>query len=333
MTHASLRARRWGAVRTVAYGVFAVVLATFFVASADAQVATGKGRLNGIVMDQAGNPIEGARVVLTHRDTGESWEEITDSDGRWLKGNMGRGLWTVDFYADGYKPSGVTVQVQEINRSKPVQTYLEPGEAAAAGPTGAFSGALQEAIKEGNALATAGDHAAALAHFEQVLVDFPIEDNQYVYLVHINAGNSAFELGDTDRAREHFEAVVAADSENAEARMALANMALASRDLDAAMAQLEQIDLDDIRDPITFYNIGSLLFEQGQSAEAQQYYERALALNPNFADAHMQVALCLIQQGDFAGSKDHLLKVVELDPGSQNAAIAQSFLDSPEFQD
>ncbi len=335
MTPQRLGAPRLGAlyssVRMLGYALATVALVTFFASPAEAQVATGKGRLSGIVMDLDGNPIEGAKVVLTHLDTGSSWEIITDDEGRWLKGNMGRGQWNVDFIAEGYLPDGIMVPVQEINRSKPVTTHLVPGDAAAAGgaaPTGAFSTALTNAIKAGNELALAGDHAGALVHFEQVLVDFPQEENQYAYLVNINAGNSAFELGDMAKAKMFYERVVAGDPTNTEGRMALAKAAMMERDLGTALTHLAEIDLEQIRDPLVFYNIGSLLFEQGQSAEAQGYYEGAIERNPNFADAYMQLALCLIQQGQMAEAKAPLEKVIELDPTSQNGALAQDFLNS-----
>lgn len=335
MTPQRLGAARFGArlsgARLLGYAFAVVALMTFFALPAEAQVATGKARLNGIVMDLDGKPVEGARVVLTHTDTGQSWELVTDKNGRWLKGNMGRGNWNVDFIAEGYLPDGISVAVQELNRSKPVTTYLVSGETAGGGasaPAGAFSTALTNAIKEGNELALAGDHVAALAQFEKVMLEFPQADNQYVYLVNINAGNSAFELGDMAKAKMHFERIVAADPANAEGRMALAKAAMMERDLDTAMTHLAEIDLDQSRDPLVFYNIGTLLFEQGQSAEAQSYYEGAIERDPNFADAYMQLALCMIQQGQMVEARAPLEKVIELDPNSQNGALAQDFLDS-----
>ncbi len=109
--------------------------------------------------------------------------------------------------------------------------------------------------------------------------------------------------------------------------MALAKAAMMERDLDTAMTHLAEIDLDQIGDPLVFYNIGSLLFDQGQSVEAQGYYEGAIERDPGFADAYMQLALCMIQQGNMADAKAPLEKVIELDPNSQNGALAQDFLD------
>ncbi len=93
------------------------------------------------------------------------------------------------------------------------------------------------------------------------------------------------------------------------------------------MGYLNEINLNEIRNPVTHYNIGNLLFEQGQSPEAQGFYERAVGLNPDFVEAHLQLALCLIQQEKMAEAKPHLQKVIELEPDSQNGITAQSLLD------
>lgn len=302
--------------------------------AAEAQMSTGRGRLSGIVMDPEGNPIEGALVTLTHIDTGDSWELTTDSNGRWNKGAMGGGMWNIDISAEGYLPSAVSADVSEYQRMKPVQVNLTPGEApstTAASSSSAFSEKLVNALEPANALYTAQDFAGALAAYESILAQMPGEKN--IHIVEVSAGNAAFEKGDYGAAQAHFEAALAVDPDLPEARMGLAKIHMMQRDLDGALAELEKIDLASISDAIVFYNIGNLLFEQGQSSESAKYYQLALDRNPNFADAHMQMGLALIQQGMFVEAKPHLQKVVELDPESQNAALAQQFLDMPDMQD
>lgn len=311
----------------------AVLLCVGMARQVEAQVATGKGRLSGIVMQEDGTPIAGATVVLVYPATGDSWEITTGQDGRWIKGNMGRGSWNIDITAPGYVPSTLSVRVSEINRSKPIPTYLEAGAAAPAPGEGGgtlFGGELGKRIKAGNELYSGRDFQGALTVFEALINEYGARDdpNRNLYLIHINAGNAAFELNDYGKAREHFQAALAGDSTNTDARMGMAKVFMMQRDLDSALAQLEEIDLSTIRDPIVFYNIGSLLFDQGQSAQAQQYYELAIARDAGFADAYLQLALSLIQQGKMADAKLHLQKVIELDPESQNAADAQDFLNT-----
>ncbi len=314
--------------------VAALILAIATTAAAQ-NIAQGRGRLQGQVFDHEHNPIPGATVVLTYVATGDSWTLITKNDGRWLKGAMGRGTWNIDISAEGFLPGAQSANILEYTQNKPVETILQPGDASAAGdavPGGMalFSGELGEKMKAGNALYDAGDYPGALAAFEAIIAEEGAKEDplELLYLVSINAGNAAYAAGDHDRATSHFETAVGGDPESTEAHLGLAKVAMMQRDLDGAMAHLERVDPADIRDPIVFYNIGSLLFDQGQSAEAQKYYELAIQRNPGFADAHMQVGLCLIQQGKMDEAKSHLEKVIELDPGSQNAALAQDFLNS-----
>jgi len=315
-------------------GFSMVTLALALATPALAQVPQGRGRLQGQVFDSAGNPIGGAQVKLTFVATGDSWTVVTKKDGRWLKGNMGRGTWNLDITAEGFLPSAQSARVQEYTQNKPVETILQPGdanaEAGAPGAAGLFSGKLGEKMKAGNALYDAGDYPGALAAFEAILAEEHAKDNpiEFLHFVDVNAGNAAFEARDYDTATAHFEAAVAADPENTQAHLGLAKVAMMQRDLDSAIAHLAKVDPADISDPIVFYNIGSLFFDQGQSAEAQKYYELAIQRDPGFADAHMQVGLCLIQQGKMDEAKPHLEKVIELDPGTQNAALAQNFLDT-----
>ena len=76
-----------------------------------------------------------------------------------------------------------------------------------------------------------------------------------------------------------------------------------------------------------FYNVGVLLYDEGQPAESVRYFDLALERDPEFIDAHMQVAVAKLRTGDNDGARVHLEKVIELAPDSERAAEAQSFLE------
>lgn len=289
----------------------------------------GRARISGRVTDLEGNPIEGAKIVLTFVMSGDKVEVETDDDGRFNQGGLGRGDWNVDISAPGYLPQAMAATLSEDVRLKPLQITMTPGEAPAGGGAGVgFSGALGDAVTAANVLFDAGDMAGAYAAFSEILQTFNVEEDPLLYMVNLNAANAAYGMQDFDTAIGHYQAVLAEDPANLDARLGVANVHMMNRDIDAAMAEIDKINVSDISDPIVFYNIGSLLFDQGQSAEAATYYELALQRYPGFADAHMQLALSLIQQGKMEEAKAHLAKVIELDPDSPNAALAQDFLNS-----
>lgn len=50
---------------------------------------------------------------------------------------------------------------------------------------------------------------------------------------------------------------------------------------------------------MAYNNLGGALREKGQIDEAIAYYQKALHLNPNYADAHWNMALALLLLGNF----------------------------------
>jgi tetratricopeptide (TPR) repeat protein len=305
--------------------VLALVFAVFPALSedADAQATRGVGRVRGKVTGPDGEPLEGVQVVLTQTETGTTYEIFTDENGNWIKGNLGSGNYNIDFFAEGFVPQGVATQVTQAGRPPVIETTMEAGEAPPAeeGRETPFG----RALREGNELYQAEDFEGALAAFEQALVDFA--DNENVYFARLNAGNAALELERYDLAREHYGAVLSTDMMNVDAMLGVAESYLLERRIDEAMESLSLLDPTAIEDPVVFYNVAVLLYDEGQPAESIGYFELALERDPEFVDAHMQVAVAKLRTGDNEGARAHLEKVIELDPDSQRAAEAQSFLE------
>jgi len=294
---------------------------------ADAQVSRGVARVRGKVTDPEGTPMEGVRVVLTHVDTGDSFETTTDKNGNWARGNMGSGTWNIDFLAEGYAPVGVSTRVTQAGytaRQPVIETRLELG-AASSGEEEGTETPFGKALREGNELYQAEDFEGALAVFELALVDFA--DNENIYFARINAGNAALGLERYDVAREHFAAVLAVNMMNVDAMLGVAESYLLERRIDEALESLSLLDPATIQDPIVFYNVAVLLYDKSQIAESVHYFELALERDPEFIDAHMQVAVAMLRTGDNEGARAHLEKIIELEPDSEQAAEAQSFLE------
>jgi tetratricopeptide (TPR) repeat protein len=69
-----------------------------------------------------------------------------------------------------------------------------------------------------------------------------------------------------------------------------------------------------------------LLYERGQVSEAIDSFERALASDPSFADAHFNLAMALHESGLVARAREHWEAYLKLDPESQWAEIARRHL-------
>lgn len=314
--------------RLVPVAALLAVAILFGAATEAAAQVRGRSRIAGRVTDVAGNPIANATVVLTHLESGGTLETTTDEEGRFQVGNMGRGEWNVDVTAVGYLPAAMSARLSEEQRMRDVQIQLTPGEAGGGGTAVAFGPELSAAISAANAFYTAGDFVTATREFEAILGLFTVETEPNLPMVNINVGNSAYEAGDYAKAHAAFAAALAAFPDATDARLGLAKSALMERDIDAAMTEMQKIDPAEIQDANVFYNFGSLLFDQGRIADAVTYFELALQRNPRFADAHLQLGICMVAERKPDQARPHFERVIELDPGSANAALAQDFLNS-----
>ena len=74
-------------------------------------------------------------------------------------------------------------------------------------------------------------------------------------------------------------------------------------------------------------NLGNLYDEQGRVKEAFEYYRRTLDLNPNYADAHFNLALLCERTGDPLKAVHHWKTYLKLDHSGQWAEIARRQLE------
>jgi tetratricopeptide (TPR) repeat protein len=79
--------------------------------------------------------------------------------------------------------------------------------------------------------------------------------------------------------------------------------------------------------PLAQFNLGNLYDEQGRIKEAFDYYRRTLELNPNYADAHFNLALLCERTGDPLKAVHHWKVYLKLDNSGQWAEIARRQLE------
>ncbi len=63
------------------------------------------------------------------------------------------------------------------------------------------------------------------------------------------------------------------------------------------------------------YSLGTLFLRKRQPDAALAELEKALQINPDYADAEMNVGVALLQKGDLDGAISHTRKAIEIDPG------------------
>src|ERR1043166_159949 len=110
---------------------------------------------------------------------------------------------------------------------------------------------------------------------------------------------------------------------------ALAHMAGRNDDAVALFSRALAIN----EQPDGHYNIGLAKWALGQRTDAMTHWERALALNPDFAQAHMNLGNALREDGRTADAVTHLRRALQLQPtpfGHNNLGLALAILGDAE---
>ena len=102
---------------------------------------------------------------------------------------------------------------------------------------------------------------------------------------------------------------------------------MAAGDLEEAVTHFAAA-ADSTDDEIIPFNVGQIYFQNGRVDEAIEYYEMAAERRLDWAEPHVQIAICYLNKGDFAMAGEHLNLAIEVEPDSAAAAQAQAMLDA-----
>jgi Flp pilus assembly protein TadD len=69
-----------------------------------------------------------------------------------------------------------------------------------------------------------------------------------------------------------------------------------------------------------------ILWNAGKVAEAKKQFEAAVQANPGHAEAHYQLGMALVNEGNLAGAATEFETYLKLSPSGPNAATAKSLV-------
>ncbi len=78
--------------------------------------------------------------------------------------------------------------------------------------------------------------------------------------------------------------------------------------------------------PAALYNQAVILWNGGKVAEAKAAFEATVAADPNHADAHYQLGMVAVNEGNLAGAATELETYLTLAPTGQYAETAKALL-------
>lgn len=299
-----------------------------------AQSWAGKGRLQGIVKDEAGKPMEGATVTLRNgSDTVDPKKDgpailTTDKNGKWSILGLTSGGWGILIEKPGFIPSEGRVTVNEYAVAQPLIINLKviPKEVAQKAEKESATGQAKSAIEKGNALLAQDKYAEARAAYEEGMSK--LEDKSLHPAILRAISEAYFKEGKTDQSIETLKKALEIAPDDPVTLQLLVNLLVgAGREAEAQtyMAKLPQGTKVDAN---TLLNLGIKSFNSGKMDDALAQFNRVVTDNPDLPDAYYYRALVYMNKNKNKEAKADLQKLLQLDPNSKYAKDAQEFLKS-----
>lgn len=313
--------------------ILGIGLALSLARPAAAQEWTGRGRIEGTVKNEKGEPIAGASISLRWKESGHGGPDTkTDAKGKWVYFGLAGGQWTYSVEASGYEPQSYPISIQEGARNQPVDVKLVAQQQAQApaesheelqvgGKT--ISKEASEAIEKANAAFAAKNLPVAQENYLRALQELP--DNTQLVIrvaaVYAAQNNNVEALKYARKASE-------LDPSNSYPWLLIATIEMQNGNVDAGKAALDKIPPDKIKQPDIYLNLGILLYNKKKSEEAEVAFGKALAISPDLADAYYYRGLARMQLKKNAAAKADLQKYLELAPSGGDADTAKELLKS-----
>lgn len=284
---------------SIKYVICLLVLA-LAVAPLAAQDWAGRGRALGVVQDEQGRPIEGAKIQLHLAGSPGSGPEpfYTDKKGRWSYLGLGQGVFQVLIDAEGFMPSEGTYQVDQFGTAKPAEITL------ARNP--------QASIGKGDQLLDGGDAAAARVEYMKALEGL---DAVGQARLRTRIGDTYLKDGNLEAAQAEYQQALPqlSPEEQSHVRLQLGNAHQSRRDFAAARAEYEKAValLPPESQASVLLAVAEGYDQEDNRAAAIETLERALALVPGNVQALQVLADLLTREGREEEAQNYLAQLPE----------------------
>ena len=269
----------------------------------------------GKVTDVKGQAVEGAVVLIEQPSSGRKYETKTNKNGEYTQVGLIAGAYTVTVTKEGVGSAKGNINV----RGGRVPANFVVGVAAVSAGEG-----MSKIFGEGVALSASGDFDGAIAKFMEALKTNPQCADCYYNIGVANAGKKDYAQAE-EAYRKSIEQKPSADAYNG-----LASVYTAQRKVDEAAeagkkaAELSAAAGGGAASPDATYNQGVILWNAGKIPEAKVLFEQVIAASPDHAEAHYQLGMALVNEGNLKGAGAEFETYLKLAPNGPNAAQAKA---------
>jgi tetratricopeptide (TPR) repeat protein len=296
--------------------------------------AQSTGLVKGVVKDEKGQPVDGAKITIEFAGgVNRKFEGKTDKKGEFLQIGLQPGEYKITAEKDKLTASQ-TVRVR-LGTTSEAALVLGANAAAGANADAAKKNAeLKKVFDEGVAASRANRPDDAIAAFTKAA-----ELNPSCFDCYYNIGFSEAQKKEYDKAEAAYKKAIELKADYADAYSGLATIYNAQRKFDqAADASAKAAEFSGGAagpggapgapggNADALYNQGVILWNAGKIAEAKKQFEAAVAANPNHAESHYQLGMALVNEGNMAGAASEFETYLKLSPDGPNAATAKAMV-------
>ncbi|MGB7294296.1 MAG: tetratricopeptide repeat protein [Candidatus Aminicenantales bacterium] len=317
-------------MKKLASGLCAVfLLMALGTADLSAQEGRGRGRLTGVVVDEADHPLEGVAVTLSYDQSSHVLTTASNMQGQWGFIGLGLGSVTLTLRKDGYEETVIKLNVSGLkpNPKPKVTLKKKTGDAASDLPESA-----RDTLVQANALFDEKRFSAAAELYRLLLEEYP-----GLYQIRLNLANSLIELQDYEQAVAEYlkvlEGLTAAPPEKrdvksiAQVYASIGEAHLSRDDFQEAEDYFKKSLEINPSDPALPFNMAEILMHAGKAEEAIRYYEMAVLLQPDSPKVYLKLGYAWLNRGDNAKAVEAFKKVLEVAPADDpDAELARDIL-------
>lgn len=318
------------------------------------------GRISGKILNKAGAPIEGAKIVLKRMDLNWSKEIFTDKKGQYLQVGLEPKLFEMTITAEGYadykEAQPIKIPLGEVLvKNITLLTAAEARDAAIAAGTAAGTPVVDPASIKDTEGREAFNQAIPFYNEGNFSEALPLVEKAYATLTEALA-NLKDEQSKSDLAPEllKIERVLGickaragekkADAEpyllkalerNAKDEAVIGGLIETSKakgDKAAEKKYAAMLEALHGPNPDLLYNKGVESFNAGKNAEAKTELLRVLEIDPKYAKAHYLLGMVEYANMNLKGTKQHFLKYLEMAPTGDKAAEIKEMLKDPSLK-
>jgi len=286
-----------------------------------APLFAAEGKLGGVVVDENGSPVPGAKVTITSpKQKDFTSEQTTDEAGRFAA-TVPNGKWDygIRVERDGFSPSqtetpsaiatlSITMHPPFPGTVPPPPPKVDPGVAA---------------YNEGVELIQKGDKAGAEKKFDQAVAAKP--DLAPAWKV---VSQLAYERKDYAKALGAGRKLLELDAKDKDLYGILMDSAQKTGDTAAAADYKQKFVEANADNPEVNFNAGAESYTAGDYVAATASFAKAAQLKPDMANAYFWMAMSEYNQKNYPASRRDFQKYLELAPQGDQADNAKKMLEA-----